>query len=647
MKEFLYRVLPEQALVSRRRREGPFCYLEFEKKDTELLRSLGVQSDGYGPTKVVCMWDEAHPLDIGGYLVVDNLDMGKPALGGIRFLDPPGKERASSDPCCVFNLARGMTLKNAAAGLDFGGGKAGIVRPERPLTRAERDSLIERFALMIQPYAAIYNPGPDVGITDTDMRTIAIVNGLDNVVSKPSEMGGNQIDLYGGAARGVVIAIETLLKKFHLLKKLPQFKGVRVPRGRNLTVIIQGFGAVGAHTAHFLTSGKDAKEKPRIVGISDEFGFIYCEDGLPVEKLFARWMEKVRSNEKSPLAVAPFIAETARRELRDAHKDIFFSNNSNNLLRESAFCFVPATPVRNYLGVDLHDKPLMTVDKMGEWRMIVEGANTYAPDEVRKRARKHMEREVYRNKGVMIATDYLVNSGGVIFATFERIIPTPEHLQVPPQYLGDRQAVEGWLQEHRDEFAKLARKRLKAAEAHLENVIKRNITELVDLLVEEPSLLPCDAAELIALNRIDARKRQVRAGHIMAEIPTIAEDAVRSQVARKLVESNSYIVAVVSAEGKLRGVITHWDLTKSFDEHPRKDVPVRTFMTSKVTYVRLDETIETCARLLETYNISALPVVDGERVVGMVCGDILARCTLCTPFRYHLSHQGAELDGGA
>ena len=81
---------------------------------------MGINCDRLGPRLVVCMWDEASDLEIGGYLVVDNLAMGSPSMGGIRMLP-------DVTPADIHNLARGMTLKNAAADLPYGGGKAGIV----------------------------------------------------------------------------------------------------------------------------------------------------------------------------------------------------------------------------------------------------------------------------------------------------------------------------------------------------------------------------------------------------------------------------------------------------------------------------------------------------------------------------------------
>lgn len=76
--------------------------------------------DKLGPRLVACVWDEESPLEIGGYVVVDNLAMGRPSMGGIRVLP-------SITPIDIHNLARGMTLKNGAANLPYGGGKSGIV----------------------------------------------------------------------------------------------------------------------------------------------------------------------------------------------------------------------------------------------------------------------------------------------------------------------------------------------------------------------------------------------------------------------------------------------------------------------------------------------------------------------------------------
>ena len=125
------------------------------------------------------------------------------------------------------------------------------------------------------------------------------------------------------------------------------------------------------------------------------------------------------------------LPEINNREEELARVFVDACTSADDLLRESAFCLIPAAPIANYLDTDPSTGPCMTTNRMGDWSVIVEGANTYSPDPARKVARARMERNVYRQRGVLIATDYLVNSGGVIYASQEHLIKTPGHLRIP------------------------------------------------------------------------------------------------------------------------------------------------------------------------------------------------------------------------
>jgi glutamate dehydrogenase (NAD(P)+) len=558
------------------------------------------------------LWDAESPLEVGGYLVVDNLAMGRPSMGGIRML--PGVT-----PAAIHNLARGMTLKNAAADLPYGGGKSGIVAPARTLSPQEHTEVIRRFARLIYQYRDVYLPGPDVGTNDADMKTIAIENGLDCALSKPADMGGNRIDQLGAAAGGVVIAMDALLGEIERLKVLPQFAKLQVPPRADMSVLIQGFGAVGAHAALMLQAN-DPASAPHIVGISDETGYLYDEAGLPIQEL-------LRLREAHGIVTFPFFQERLIH-IHTPNPQTKFSNAPNDLLRESAFCFVPAAPVAHYLDVDASSNPSMTVDRMGKWAMIVEGANTYSPDPARKAARARMERAVYWQAGVLIATDYLVNSGGVIFAAQERMIGTPDSLRIPEGMLGDRDSVECWLVEHRADFEALAERRRLAGEARRDEVIRRNMKELVDRLVADPDMLPCEAAENISIGRIASSESYRTVADVMEPLPTITEDHTVREAAQVLVEENSEILAVVSAAGELAGVVTEWDVTRASATSCAEDMPLPEIMTREVITARPNDNILDVVRKLEHYEISAMPVVNGEGVMGVISSDILARRTL-------------------
>jgi glutamate dehydrogenase (NAD(P)+) len=307
---------------------------------------------------------------------------------------------------------------------------------------------------------------------------------------------------------------------------------------------------------------------------------------------------------------------------------IKYSTQANDLLRESAFALIPAAPIANYLDTDASSQPAMTVDRMGAWRVSVEGANTYSPDPARKAARARMERTVYRQRGVLIATDYLVNSGGVIFAAQEKLIKTPEALRIPAERLGDRAAVEQWLNDHAGEFAALAEQRRVAAEAYREEVIRRNMRELIDLLIADADRLPCEAAEQISIRRIAAKESGRTASDLMIPIPTITAERSVREGAAALVEAGSPIVAVLDARGGLAGVLTEWDITRATAQGSPDDQPITAIMTRKVLAACPDDSILDMVRKLEYHEISAMPVVDGEVVLGLISTDVLARRSL-------------------
>jgi glutamate dehydrogenase (NAD(P)+) len=270
----------------------------------------------------------------------------------------------------------------------------------------------------------------------------------------------------------------------------------------------------------------------------------------------------------------------------------------------------------------------MTVDRMGKWAMIVEGANTYSPDPARKAARARMERAVYWQAGVLIATDYLVNSGGVIFAAQERMIRTPDHLRIPQAMLRDCAAVEGWLADHHADFETLAEQRRVAGEAKRDEVIRRNMKELIDRLIADPDLLPCEAAEGISISRIASSESYRTVADVMEPLPTITQDNTVRDAARLLVEENSEILAVVSTGGELVGVVTEWDVTRASATACAADMRLAEIMTREVITARPTDSILEVVRKLEHHEISAMPVVNGEGVLGVISSDILARRTL-------------------
>jgi glutamate dehydrogenase (NAD(P)+) len=239
-----------------------------------------------------------------------------------------------------------------------------------------------------------------------------------------------------------------------------------------------------------------------------------------------------------------------------------------------------------------------------------------------------MERAIYRQRGTLIATDYLVNSGGVIFAAQEHIIQTPDELRLPEEILGDRDKVGEWLREHSQALQALAERRRVAGEAYREGVIRRNMRELVDLLLEDADRLPWEAAERISVRRIAAGESERTAADIMSEITLATATTPLQQAAAALVECGCPLLAVVDASEKLAGVITEWDFVRATAAGTPPDTPIETIMTRQVVTAAPGDSLLEILRRLEQYEYSALPVVDGGRVVGVVSADLLATRSL-------------------
>jgi glutamate dehydrogenase/leucine dehydrogenase len=90
-----------------------------------------------------------------------------PGLGGTRFYPYASTADAVRD---VLNLSRGMSYKNALAGLDLGGGKAVIIGDP---TRDKTETLLRAYGRFVQSLNGRYITACDVGTYCSDMDVIA------------------------------------------------------------------------------------------------------------------------------------------------------------------------------------------------------------------------------------------------------------------------------------------------------------------------------------------------------------------------------------------------------------------------------------------------------------------------------------------
>ena len=170
-------------------------------------------------------------VDLYGVIAIDSTDLG-PAAGGCRLWAYTDQASMVND---AVQLARGMSLKNAMAGLPLGGGKAVLKLPGRPF---DRRKYFEAFGRAVAKLKGSYITAEDVGTCVEDMESVSratkYVAGLSPVHGKA---GGNPSPW-------------TALGVFEAMKVAAQ---VRFGRGLNgATVAVQGVGNVGFNLCQLL-----------------------------------------------------------------------------------------------------------------------------------------------------------------------------------------------------------------------------------------------------------------------------------------------------------------------------------------------------------------------------------------------------------
>ncbi len=106
-----------------------------------------------------------------------------PALGGTRFYPYASEDEGLED---VLRLAKAMTYKAAAAGLDLGGGKAVIFGDP---TRDKSEALLRAYARHVDALGGRYLTAEDIGTTQDDMDIVRRETRFVTGVSR--ELGGS------------------------------------------------------------------------------------------------------------------------------------------------------------------------------------------------------------------------------------------------------------------------------------------------------------------------------------------------------------------------------------------------------------------------------------------------------------------------
>ncbi len=169
---------------------------------------------------------------LNAYIAVHNKNLG-PGLGGCRFYDYESADDAIRD---VLRLSRGMTYKNAMAGLPLGGGKSVIVG--NPATD-KTDALMEAMGKAVDSMGGDYVSAEDSGTNEHDMEAMARQTRF--VMGQASEEGKLGGDPSPVTAYGVFCGLKSTVRK--------RYGGDTM---KGLKAAVQGLGAVGYDLCRYL-----------------------------------------------------------------------------------------------------------------------------------------------------------------------------------------------------------------------------------------------------------------------------------------------------------------------------------------------------------------------------------------------------------
>jgi glutamate dehydrogenase (NAD(P)+) len=303
--------------------------------------------DDLGPAKIIHVHDPR--LALQAVVVIDNVACG-PSIGGLRMAPD-----VSTGECV--RLARAMTLKNAVAGLRHGGGKSVLYGDPR-MPRGRKEALIRALAHAVRNEHD-YIIGPDMGTDEACMAWVA--DEIGRAVGLPAALGGIPLDEIGATGWGIRHAAEVAAPACGL-----DLKDARV--------VVQGFGAVGKHSARFL-----AERGAVLVAASDSQGTVYDPRGLRVDELIGL---KEAGGPVSGYAGGQALDRDA---VLDVECDIWIPAARPDMVREDNVHRLRA-------------------------KLVLQGANI--PFTAGAEQTLH-------DRGVLVIPDFVANAGGVICAAME------------------------------------------------------------------------------------------------------------------------------------------------------------------------------------------------------------------------------------
>lgn len=216
-----------------------------------------------------------------------------PGAGGVRYWHYPQRAAAITD---ALRLSRGMSYKNAMAGLPMGGGKGVILADEG---QAKSPELLAAFGRAVDSLGGAYVTAEDVGITDADM--VEISRQTKHVSGLPVASGEAGGDPGPFTALGVYLGIKAAIRE-----------GLGSDSAKDVRVAIQGVGSVGGGVARRLAA-EGAKltladvNLARAKALAEELGAELADSAAIME---------IEADVLSPNALGAILTERSIEKLR-------------------------------------------------------------------------------------------------------------------------------------------------------------------------------------------------------------------------------------------------------------------------------------------------------------------------------------------
>lgn len=242
-----------------------------------------------------------------GIICIHDTTLG-PALGGTRIWNYETEEEAISD---VLRLARGMTYKNAAAGLNLGGGKAVIIGDA---SKIKSEALFRSFGRFVESLNGRYITAEDVNTSTKDMDFINMET--NNVVGLEGKSGDPSPITSLGAFYGLKAALQYRFKNEDISKYSYSVQGV----GKTGMYMLQYLFEEGAEKVYFTDISKEKiaevnKRFPKAVFV--ESSEIYTQD---VDVFIPCALGGGLNDETIPKLKCEIVAGVANNVLKDENK---------------------------------------------------------------------------------------------------------------------------------------------------------------------------------------------------------------------------------------------------------------------------------------------------------------------------------------